>query len=177
MAMDFPNSPSISDTYTASGRTWVWNGTTWTVVAPLGPTGPTGATGSTGATGPTGPVGPNVAILRVTNPSGSQLTVGDGQAYLPVPAAWNGLTITSVVINITTVSSSGLVTVNLYNVTDSVDVLSTPVTIDVGEYTSTTATTPAVISNGVLATDDRLRVDIDVAGTGAKGLTVTIVVD
>jgi len=177
MALDFPAAPALNETYTSGAKTWRWDGSVWLLVGTVGPTGPTGATGSTGATGPTGPVGPNVAILRVTNPSGSQLTVGDGQAYLPVPAAWDGLTITSVVCNITTVSSSGLVTVNLYNVTDSVDVLSTPVTIDVGEYTSTTALTPAVIANGLLATDDRLRVDIDVAGTGAKGLSVTIVVD
>lgn len=29
MALDFPNSPSVNDEYTAQGRTWTWNGTAW----------------------------------------------------------------------------------------------------------------------------------------------------
>ena len=29
MAIDFPNSPAIGDTYTTGGRTWQWDGTTW----------------------------------------------------------------------------------------------------------------------------------------------------
>lgn len=29
MAIDFPNSPSVGDTYTTNGRTFRWNGTTW----------------------------------------------------------------------------------------------------------------------------------------------------
>jgi microcystin-dependent protein len=31
MAVDFPSSPSVSDTHTANGRTWIWNGTAWAV--------------------------------------------------------------------------------------------------------------------------------------------------
>lgn len=29
MAIDFPNSPSLNAAHTVSGRTWIWNGTTW----------------------------------------------------------------------------------------------------------------------------------------------------
>lgn len=29
MPLDFPNSPTNGDTYTASGKTWEWNGTSW----------------------------------------------------------------------------------------------------------------------------------------------------
>ena len=29
MALNFPDSPTVGDTYTAGGRTWVWDGTTW----------------------------------------------------------------------------------------------------------------------------------------------------
>jgi hypothetical protein len=32
MALSFPGSPSVNDTYTEGGRTWSWNGTTWKVV-------------------------------------------------------------------------------------------------------------------------------------------------
>lgn len=42
MAIDFPNSPSTNDTHTVSGRTWIWDGSTWNLVALTGPTGATG---------------------------------------------------------------------------------------------------------------------------------------
>jgi len=29
MAIDFPSSPSLNDSFTAEGKTWVWNGTYW----------------------------------------------------------------------------------------------------------------------------------------------------
>jgi hypothetical protein len=58
MAIDFPNSPSINDTYTVDSRTWVWTGTAWRIVtASVGPTGPTGPSGIDGNDGPTGPSG------------------------------------------------------------------------------------------------------------------------
>jgi hypothetical protein len=69
MAIDFPNSPSINDTFTADGRVWKWNGEAWLflgfpgpegpqgIQGETGPQGPTGDTGHTGATGPQGPQG------------------------------------------------------------------------------------------------------------------------
>lgn len=32
-AIDFPNSPTLNQTFSASNRTWKWNGTTWETVA------------------------------------------------------------------------------------------------------------------------------------------------
>lgn len=32
MAINFPSSPSVNDTVTDSGKTWVWNGTYWKMV-------------------------------------------------------------------------------------------------------------------------------------------------
>lgn len=32
-AIDFPNSPALNDTFSASNRTWKWNGTTWETIA------------------------------------------------------------------------------------------------------------------------------------------------
>jgi len=29
MAIDFPNSPSVNDSFTVGNRTWIWDGTTW----------------------------------------------------------------------------------------------------------------------------------------------------
>lgn len=31
MPIDFPNSPSTNDTHTEAGKTWVYNGTSWTL--------------------------------------------------------------------------------------------------------------------------------------------------
>ena len=60
-AFDFPNSPSVGNTYTANGVTFQWNGSVWTrysassgAQGSTGPTGAQGAVGSTGAQGATG---------------------------------------------------------------------------------------------------------------------------
>lgn len=29
MAINFPDSPTLNDEFTAAGRTWIWDGTTW----------------------------------------------------------------------------------------------------------------------------------------------------
>lgn len=73
-SINFPDSPSVNDVFTASGQSWVWNGTFWEasltdeVIGPTGPTGPTGATGDVGPTGPTGATG---ADSTVTGPTGA----------------------------------------------------------------------------------------------------------
>ena len=61
MSINFPNSPSLNQTYVFGNITWVWNGSAWDKVSTasgyLGATGPRGATGATGATGPQGVTG------------------------------------------------------------------------------------------------------------------------
>lgn len=59
-----------------------------------------------------------------------------------------------------------------------VDVLSTAVTVDQGEWGSHTAATPPVVNagNAGVQTGDVLRVDVDGAGTSVKGLVVTVTV-
>jgi hypothetical protein len=62
MPIDFPNAPSVNDSFTSGATTWKWNGSVWKVVrdfAPTGATGPTGPQGQTGATGLTGVTGIN----------------------------------------------------------------------------------------------------------------------
>lgn len=57
-----------------------------------------------------------------------------------------------------------------------VSILSTKLTIDNTEKTSTTAVTAAVISDSALADDAEITVDIDQIGDGtAKGLKVTLI--
>lgn len=100
-------------------------------------------------------------------------STGDGQAHVVIPADLNGYDVVSVLGVVTTVSSSGTPTFALRRLRSgsAVDVLSTNVTIDVSEYTSSTAATPAVIntSNDDLQTGDILLADLDTVGTGAKG--------
>lgn len=114
-------------------------------------------------------------ILKITDDS-TALTTGDGKLIITAPPEWNGMNIVDFDICISTASSSGAPEVALYNVTDSCDILSTNATIDATEYSSyTAATAPAIdTSHDDLATGDRLRIDIDGAGTGAKGLEIHI---
>jgi hypothetical protein len=58
-----------------------------------------------------------------------------------------------------------------------VSLLSTVVTIDAGEKTSTTAATPAVIADSAIADDAELTIDIDQVGstTAGAGLKVTLI--
>jgi len=46
MAINFPTSPTVGQTYTYSGRSYQWNGNGWQAYPPpqiVGPTGPAGA--------------------------------------------------------------------------------------------------------------------------------------
>lgn len=107
------------------------------------------------------------------------LTTGDGQLIWMVPTELNGLNLISAEAYVTTVSSSGLPTVQIRNITQAADMLSTKITIDVGEFNSYGATTHSVVdtANDDVATGDLIAIDVDVAGTGAKGLGVVLVFD
>jgi len=100
------------------------------------------------------------------------LTVGDDQIHITIPAWVTGWNLVAIAACVYTVSSSGLPTIQLRNVTDSVDMLSTSCSIDASEFSSYSAATPAVIdtSKDDVATGDRLSVDCDIAGTGTLGL-------
>ncbi len=115
------------------------------------------------------------AQLRVTDPNGAVIVVGDGQARFTIPSDWNLNNLVAVAASLTTVGST-LTTVQVRNVTDAVDMLSTAITIDATETTSYTAATPPVINTATddVATGDSIAIDIDGAGTGAKGLAVIL---
>lgn len=72
-----------------------------------------------------------------------------------------------------TVSSSGAPAIDINE--GGVSIFSTTLTIDANEKTSTTAATPAVLSDTVLADDAEITIDVDTAGTGAKGLKVHLI--
>jgi hypothetical protein len=102
----------------------------------------------------------------------TDITTGTAKVTFRAPYAF---TITSIPrASLATASSSGIPTVDV-NVAGS-SILTNKLTIDANELTSTTAATAATLtSNPTSVADDAIiTLDIDVAGTGAKGLKVTI---
>lgn len=98
------------------------------------------------------------------------ITTGTAKITFRMPCA---VVLTAVRASLTTASSSGTPTININE--SGVTILSTKITIDANEKTSTTAAIPPVISDANLADDSEITIDIDVAGTGAKGLKVTLI--
>lgn len=141
----------------------------------------TAGTSATEAVTPEGLAGSNfgkaIFPILVTDPAGSALTTGDGKAYFPVPPELNGMNLVNVYGALTEVSTSGIPTFQVANVTDGVDMLSTKLTIDANELTSYTAAAAVVIdgTKDDVATGDLLRIDCDVSGTDAKGVMITLV--
>lgn len=124
------------------------------------------------------PVDVKTMALLVQDPAGATaLAVADGVGLFPIDATLSGKRLVDVSVRALTPSSSGAVQVMLrrWRGGTSLDMLSTPVTLDSGEYSSTTALTPFVIDAAAedVITDDFVFVDIDAAGTGVLGLSVT----
>ena len=117
-----------------------------------------------------------VVTITVTDPNGDALTTGDGKVYYRVPSTMNGHNLIGVAAAVSTVSSSGIPTIQLRRVRagSPADMLSTKVTIDANETDSSTAAAAAAIdaSNDDVQTGDQIHVDVDVAGTGTKGLEI-----
>ena len=107
------------------------------------------------------------------------ITTGDGKAGFMVPTKLNGWNLIRANAGLLGAqSTSGLPTVQIRRVRSgsAADMLTTKITIDANESTSHTAATPPVIdtSNDDVQTGDLIYVDVDVAGTGAKGLIVNL---
>lgn len=111
-----------------------------------------------------------VVIQIVVGDETTAITAGTAKVTQRSPFAF---TLTGVRASLTTASSSGNPAVDINE--SGVSVLSTTLTIDANEKTSTTAAVPAVISDSAIADDAEMTIDIDVAGTGAAGLKVTLI--
>lgn len=100
------------------------------------------------------------------------LTAGTGKITFRMPYA---MTVTAVRASLTTAQTSGSIfTVDIND--GGTTILSTKITIDNTEKTSTTAAAPPVISDTALADDAEITIDIDQIGDGtAKGLKVTLI--
>ena len=106
------------------------------------------------------------------------LVVENGIAYFTVPEELNGMDLSAVHARVITAPTGAAINIQIANVTDSVDMLSTVLSIDATEFGSDTAETPAVIDtdkDGVV-TNDLLRIDVDQIGSTipGKGLIVRL---
>ena len=112
----------------------------------------------------------------VSDPSGDAITTGNGKACIFIPAEYSGWIIKKVEMALSTASTSGIVQVQLRRQDDQ-DILSTRIQCDANERFSNTAATAYVINTSYddIETNGSIYfIDIDAAGTGAKGLVVTI---
>jgi hypothetical protein len=100
------------------------------------------------------------------------LTAGNAKITFRMPRA---VTLTAVRASLTTAQASGnIFTVDINE--SGTSILSTKLTIDNTEKTSTTAATPPVISDTALADDAEITIDIDQIGNGtATGLKVALI--
>lgn len=92
------------------------------------------------------------------------LTTGTAKVTFRMPYA---MTLTAVRASVTTAPVGATITVDINESGSSV--LSTKLTIDDGEKTSTTAATAAVISDSALADDAEITIDIDQVGSSTAG--------
>lgn len=111
----------------------------------------------------------HVTFQVAVGASGTALAVGDDQGNLVIPTwmgtgTWN---LTAVHASVGTAGTTGASTIQIRNVSDSADMLSTKINIDSGQTGSDTSATAAVIDT---ANDDvinfkRLAIDIDSVST------------
>jgi hypothetical protein len=111
-------------------------------------------------------------LVLAASDESTALTTGTGKVTFRMPYA---MTLTGVRCSLTAAQESG--SIFTVDINDSgTTILSTKLTIDNTEKTSTTATTAAVISDTALSDDAEITIDIDQVGDGtAKGLKITLI--
>lgn len=115
---------------------------------------------------------PTESIIIACSDKTTALTTGTAKVTFRMPYAF---TLTAVRASVTTAPTGSTLVVDINEDTGSgaTSILSTKLSIDVSEKTSTTAATPPVISDSSLADDAEITIDIDqigstVAGAGLK---------
>ena len=148
MALAFPSSPTVNQTYTSGTRTWTWNGTAWKLPS-------TALTGVTGTGNAVLSVGPTITLANAT---GLPLTTGvtgvlpaaNGGTSLASPGTSgniltsNGTTWTSA----TPVLASGTPTLVLVSATTQTAVTGNHYVLT--NVAATTITMPATVTAGDL---------------------------
>jgi hypothetical protein len=112
----------------------------------------------------------DIYIIACSDETGD-LEVSQSVASFIIPT--NGI-LTAVEANVNTASQGADIKVDIKQ--NSTSLLSTVITIDSGETSSSTASTPAVISNSNITRGSKITIDINQIGTTAygAGLKVTL---
>ena len=114
--------------------------------------------------------GPAEVIGIAVSDEETALTTGTAKVTFRMPFA---MTLTAVRASLSTASTSGLPTFDINE--GGTSILGTKLSIDANEKTSTTAASAATITDSALADDAEITIDIDIAGTGAKGAKVYLI--
>lgn len=111
-------------------------------------------------------------LVAAASDETSAITTGTTKVTFRMPCK---VQLTEVRASLTTAQTSGSTfTVDINS--GGTSILSTLITIDNTEKTSTTATTPPVLSSTIINDDAEMTVDVDVVGSGtATGLKVTLI--
>ena len=112
-----------------------------------------------------------VVLAVAVSDEETALTTGTAKITFRMPFA---MTVTAVRASLTTASTSGNPTFDINEGGTSI-LGANKLSIDANEKTSTTAATATSISDSALADDAEITIDIDTAGTGAKGAKVYII--
>lgn len=182
MPIDFPNSPTPNQQFTASGKTWMWNGFAWnsittTTIGATGATGPTGgqgatgpqgtpggATGATGATGLAGPKEIGVALTGETDPLITGTSVSFRCPYT--------MTITSVRASVNTAPTGSAIIIDVKK--GSTSIFSTKPQIAINGTTSFGGAVPGVISSGGITDNQQITISIDQIGSTNSGVGLKV---
>lgn len=113
---------------------------------------------------------PTESIIIAASDETTALTTGVAKVTFRMPYAF---TLSAVRASVTTAPTGAVLTVDINE--GGVSILSTKLTIDATEKTSTTAATPAVISDSSLADDAEMTIDIDTVGSTIAGAGLKIV--
>lgn len=120
-------------------------------------------------------LGERVVQLEVFAPT-TNCAAGDGKKYFVVPAPLNGMNLIGVHGRAITAGTTGTMDVQIRNVTDSVDMLSTKLTWDSTEVGTDTAAAAVIdATKDDVATNDLIAIDVDaVQSTPAQGMIITL---
>ena len=114
----------------------------------------------------------NIATVMFVAVSDETTAITTGAAKVTFRAPY-AMTVTNVRASLATTSSSGNVSLTIKE--NGTSILNGRVWITAGQKTSTTSTTIPSIADGAIADDAEITIDIDDAGSGAKGLKVAMI--
>ena len=120
--------------------------------------------------------GTKTMILKVMAEA-TVVTSGDGKMYVTIPAELNGMNLVSIGAHIYTADTAQNMDIDLYNFTDSQDMLSTAMRIESTETDTISSAQPGTINATYddVATGDVIRIDVTTfTGTVGAGLEIRL---